>query len=122
MNYLSKNKIYENNDVILICLFFRRWRRKFKLYFIKPEFIDIIINLYYKHIEKKSIAHIIENIFFDLSNNKINYFEIKGNGLFCSFISEWYNNNENKKAINNAMNITNEYLLKNDYLSLVKSD
>ena len=122
LNYASKNKMYENNDMILISLFFRRWRRKFKLYFIKPEFIDIIINLYYKHIEKKSIAHIIENIFFDLSNNKINYFEIKGNGLFCSFISEWYNNNENKKAINNAMNITNEYLLKNDYLSLVKSD
>ena len=122
LNYASKNKMYENNDMILISLFFRRWRRKFKLYFIKPEFIDIIINLYYKHIEKKSIAHIIENIFFDLSNNKINYFEIKGNGLFCSFISEWYNNNENKKAINNAMNITNEYLLKNDYLSLVKFD
>lgn len=122
MNYLSKNKIYENNDVILICLFFRRWRRKFKLYFIKPEFIDIIVHLYYKHMEKKSIAHIIENIFFDLSNNKINYYEMKGDTYFCLFMNEWYFATENKKAINNAMSVTNEYLLKNDFLSLVKSD
>ena len=122
MNYMSKNKKYENKDIILICLFFRRWRRKFKLYFIKPEFIDIIVHLYYKHMEKKSIAHIIENIFFDLSNNKINYYEMKGDTHFCLFMNEWYFVTENKKAINNAMSVTNEYLLKNDFLSLVKSD
>lgn len=122
LNYVSKNKIYENNDIILTCLFFRRWRRTFKLYFIKPEFIDIIVNLYYKHMEKKSIAYIIENIFFDISNNKINYYEMKGDYHFCLFMSEWYNIIENKKAINNAMSVTNEYLLKNDFLSLVKSD
>ena len=121
-NYLSKNKLYENSDVILICLFFRRWRRKFKLYFIKPEFLDIIVNLYYTHTEKKNIALIIENIFFDLSNNKINYFEMKGNNVFLSFINEWYAVSENKKAINNAISLTNELLLKNNYLILIKTD
>ena len=121
-DYLYKNKIYNNNDVILICLFFRRWRRKFKLFFIMPEFLDIIIYLYYSHTEQKNIAIIIENIFFDLSNNQINYSNIKGNNLLCYFINEWYNNVENKEAINNAISTTNEYLLKNDFLSLVKSD
>ena len=121
-NYLTKNKLYENSDVILICLFFRRWRRKFKLYFIKPEFLDIIVNLYYTHTEKKNIALIIENIFFDLSNNKINYFEMKGNNVFCSFINEWYTISENKNAINNAISVTNELLLKNNYLTLIKTD
>lgn len=120
MNYLSKNKIYENKDVILICLFFRRWRRKFKLFFIMPEFLDIIVYLYYNYTEQKNISLIIENIFFDLSKNQINYYNIKGNNIMCYFINEWNNNIENKEAINNAISVTNEYLLKNDFLALTK--
>ena len=121
LNFLAKNKIYENEDVILICLFLRRWRRKFKLFFIMPELLDIIVYLYYNNTEKKNIALIIENIFFDLSKNQINYYNIKNN-ILCYFINEWYNNAENKNLINNAFSSTNEYLLKNDFLSLVKSD
>ena len=121
LNYLSKNKIYENDDVILICLFLRRWRRKFKLFFIMPEFLDIIVYLYYNHTEQKNVALIIENIFFDLSKNQINYY-YSGNKVLYFYINEWYNNSENKDSINNAITITNEYLLKNDFLALVKSD
>jgi hypothetical protein len=47
---------------------------------------------------------------------------MKGDTHFCLFMNEWYFVTENKKAINNAMSVTNEYLLKNDFLSLVKSD
>lgn len=122
LNYLTKNKIYQNKDVILICLFFRRWRRKFKLFFIMPEFLDIIVNLYYNNTEQKNIAMIIENIFFDLSKNQINYYNIQGNNMLCFFINEWYNNVDNKSALNSAFSTTNEYLLKNDFLSLVKSE
>ena len=118
---VNKNKIYENDDVILICLFLRRWRRKFKLFFIMPEFLDIIVYLYYNHTEQKNIALIIENIFFDLSKNQINYYNT-GNKILIYYINEWYNNSENKDSINNAISITNEYLLKNDFLALVKSD
>ena len=121
LNYLSKNKIYENDDVILICLFLRRWRRKFKLFFIMPEFLDIIVYLYYNHTEQKNVALIIENIFFDLSKNQINYYN-SGNKVLYFYINEWYNNSENKDSFNNAITITNEYLLKNDFLALVKSD
>ena len=121
LNYLSKNKIYENEDVILICLFLRRWRRKFKLFFIMPELLDIIVYLYYNNTEKKNIALIIENIFFDLSKNQINYYNIK-NSILCYFVNEWYNDSENRILLNKAFSSTNEYLLKNDFLSLIKSD
>ena len=65
-----------------------------------PELLDIIVYLYYNNTEKKNIALIIENIFFDLSKNQINYYNIKNN-ILCYFINEWYNNAENKNLINN---------------------
>ena len=40
----------------------------------------------------------------------------------CSFIKEWYNIPENQEALKKAISVTNEYLLKGDFLSLVKSD
>ena len=85
-----------------------------------PEFLDIIVYLYYNYTEQKNISLIIENIFFDLSKNQINYYNIKGNNIMCYFINEWNNNIENKEAINNAISVTNEYLLKNDFLALIK--
>ena len=47
---------------------------------------------------------------------------MKGNNVFCSFINEWYTVSENKNAINNAISVTNELLLKNNYLTLIKTD
>ena len=122
------NELYNNKDKILMCLFFRRWRRKFKLFFIVPEFLDIIINFYFN--EKESFSLMIENIFYDLFNGDFNFYgnnnvniddeenikEING------FIKEWYNNPQHKIALNSAISTTNELLLKNDFLSVVKID
>ena len=125
--YLFSNEIYNNKDKILICLFFRRWRRKYKLFFILPEFLDIIINFYYN--ESDSIPLIIENIFYDLFNGEINFYaknmiidDEKNINEIVGFIGEWYNIPEHKTALNNAIDSTNECLLKNDFLSVVKSD
>ena len=126
-NYLFSNEIYSNKDKLLICLFLRRWRRKFKLFFIAPEFLDIIINFYYN--EKESISLIIENIFYDLINGDIH---LKGKNNVVDeeknikeikdFISEWYTIPEYKTALNSAIVTTNESLLKNDFLSVIKSE
>jgi len=126
--YMFSNDIYNNKDKILICLFFRRWRRKFKLFFIVPEFLDIIIDFYYK--KNESISLIIENILYDLINGEINFYSNKDKIIddeknmneVVGFIGEWYNIPDHKLALNNAIISTNEFLLKNDYLSLIKID
>ena len=126
--YMFSNDIYNNKDKILICLFFRRWRRKFKLFFIVPEFLDIIIDFYYK--KNETISLIIENILYDLINGEINFYSNKDKIIddeknmneIVGFIGEWYNIPDHKAALNNAIISTNELLLKNDYLSLVKID
>ena len=126
--YMFSNDIYNNKEKILICLFFRRWRRKFKLFFIVPEFLDIIIDFYYK--KNESISLIIENILYDLINGEINFYSNKDKIIddeknmneIVGFIGEWYNIPDHKAALNNAIISTNECLLKNDYLSLVKID
>lgn len=126
--YKFSNEIYNHKDKILICLFFRRWRRKYKLFFIIPEFLDIIINFYFN--EKDSISLIIENIFYDLFNGEINFYGKKNANIddeknineIIEFIGEWYNNQEHRTALNSAIIATNECLLKNDFYSVVKSD
>ena len=125
--YMFSNEIYNNKDKVLICLFFRRWRRKFKLFFMIPEFLDIIINFYYN--ETESISLIIENIFYDLINGEINFYsknviidDEKNINEIVGFIGEWYNFPEHKTALNSAIVATNECLLKNDFSSIVKTD
>ena len=126
--YLYANEIYNNKDKILICLFFRRWRRKYKLFFILPEFLDIIINFYYT--KNESVSLIIENIFYDLFNGEINFYAKKDKIIsdpnnineIVGFIGEWYNNPDHKAALNNAIVSTNEFMIRNDYLSVVKKD
>ena len=126
--YMFSNEIYNNKDKILMCLFFRRWRRKFKLFFMVPEFLDIIINFYYSKSERISL--IIENIFYDLFNGEINFYSKKDKIIddeknineIVGYIGEWYNIPDHKTALNSAIIVTNEFLLKNDYLSVVKSD
>ena len=127
MNYLNKekfvnyymfnekgNKMYENENEILLGLFFRRWRRKFNLFFIMPELFDIIIDYYYKKNGEKNIKNIIDNIFYDLLNEKVDLYGIK------KFINDWYTIKENKEMLFKAINTSNDYLLKNDVLNLVK--
>ena len=58
--FFFSNSISDKKGKVLICLFFRRWRRKYKLFFIMPEFIDVIVNFYYN--EQESLALIIQKI------------------------------------------------------------
>ena len=122
--FLFSNNIFDDKGKILICLFFRRWRRKFKLFFIMPEFLDIIINFYFN--EKDSLSLTIENIFYDLFNGEMN-FNSKKNNKICKdednmkditeFINEWFKNKEYKNMLNNAIISTQESILKNDFYS-----
>ena len=126
--YMLSNEIYNNKDKILICLFFRRWRRRFKLFFIMPEFLDILIDFYYK--ENISISTIIKRIFFDLINEEINFFTKKGKTTddkenmkeIFGFIREWFNIQGHNKSLINAIISINDYFLKSDYYSLFKID
>ena len=122
--FLFNNNVFDDKGKILICLFFRRWRRKFKLFFIMPEFLDIIINFYFN--EKDSLSLTIENIFYDLFNGEMN-FNSKKNNKICKdednmkditeFIDEWFKNKEYKNMLNNAIISTQESILKNDFYS-----
>ena len=116
----------ENKGKIIICLFFRRWRRKFKLYFIMPELIDIIIYFYFN--ENESLALIIEKIFYDLFNGQINFDSTKNNNIYKEeenikeineFISEWLCNEEYKNALNNAIISTQELIMKMIFILLL---
>ena len=113
--YIKKNKIYINETEILLELFFRRWRRKFNLFFIMPELLDIIVDIYYKK-SPNNVKDIIDEIFYDLINNKIcgNCFGIN------EFVDEWYSIKENQESLFHAINTSNDYLLKNDFLNFIK--
>ena len=124
--FLFDNNIYSNKNRILISLFFRKWRRKYILYFMMPEFLDIIIYFYYS--EKYTIPLVIENIFFDLFSGEIN-FKSENNKEnkneeniknIMKFIQEWYSNDNFKTALNNAIIETQEYLIKREFLSIFK--
>ena len=58
--------------------------------------------------------NIIDNIFYDLLNEKVDLYGIK------KFINDWYTIKENKEMLFKAINTSNDYLLKNDVLNLVK--
>ena len=122
------NNMYHNRNKILICLFFRRWRRKFKLFFIMPELLDIIIDFYYK--ENIKISYIIEHIFRELLNGDINLLLKKDKMIkdektmkeIISFIKEWYTISGYNVKLNNAIISVSDFLSKNDYHSLLKID
>ena len=121
--FFFSNNFNGNKQKTLISLYFRRWRRKFKLFFIMPEFIDIIISFYFN--ENESVVLIIEKIFYDLFNGELN-FNSKNNGInrdeenikeIKGFISEWLNNDDYKKDLSSAIINTQELIMKNDFYS-----
>ena len=122
------NKIYNNKDKILICLFLRRWRRKYKLFFIIPEFLDIIVDFYYN--ENEEISLIIKHIFYDLINRYINFSTPKGKIIdddenmneIKEFIREWFKISNHNEELNKAILSANDYFLNEDYYSLFKID
>ena len=126
--FFFSNNISDDKGKLLISLFFRKWRRKFKLFFIMPEFLDVITCFYFN--EKETLALIIEKIFFDLFNGQIK-FDIKNNNVnkdgdnikeIKSFIDEWFNNNDDKSALTNAIINTQELIMKNDFYSTFNNE
>ena len=127
--FFFSNNMTDNKGKILISLFFRRWRRKYKLFFIMPEFLDVIINFYFN--EKESLALIIEKIFYDLFNGEINLCSKDNNNVYkdednikaiSGFVDEWFKSNEDRKSLNNAIITTQEFIMKNDFYSTFKNE
>ena len=127
--FFFNNNMSENKRKVLICLFFRRWRRKFKLYFIMPEIFDVIINFYFN--EKESLSLIIEKIFYDLFNGQLNFDVTKSNNIhndeenikeIKEFVSEWFSNEEDKNILSNAIISTQELIMKNDFYSTFNNE
>ena len=125
--YLLTNDIYNSKNKILICLFLRRWRRKFKLFFIMPEFLDIIVDFYYD--ENIKISLIIEDICHDLINESINFSIKKGKIIddenkneIIEFIREWFKISGHSEELNKAIISTYNYFLNDDFYSLFQID
>ena len=121
--FVFGNNIWKNKAKIVLFLYFRRWRRKFELFFIMPEFLDILINNYFN--EKESIPNIIQKIFYNLFNGET-HFSLKGNNIFkddeknmeviSEFINE-INNKDEKNKLNDAIITTQKYIMSNDFYS-----
>ena len=121
--FVFGNNIWKNKAKIVLFLYFRRWRRKFELFFIMPEFLDILINNYFN--EKESIPNIIQKIFYNLFNGET-HFSLKGNNIFkddeknmevfSEFINE-INNKDEKNNLNDAIITTQKYIMSNDFYS-----
>ena len=126
----NNNGLYDKTNKILICLYFRRWRKKYNLLFMMPEFLDIIINFYYT--EKNNITFIIEEIFLDLFNGHFQCFEkkeeeendninaaedVENMKEIKQYILEWYNNDEYKKKMCDAILDTQELLMNSKFSS-----
>ena len=125
--FAIKNNIWKNKQKHVLFLFFRRWRRKFELFFIIPEFLDILINNYFN--EKDSIPKIIQSIFYNLFHQTIN-FNLKENNIseedknmenISHFVNEWYNT-DNKKLLNDAIINTQKYIMNNDFYSTFNNE
>ena len=133
--FFNNNGLYDKSGKILIMLYFRRWRKKYSLSFMMPEFLDIIINFYYS--EKKNLSFIIEEIFLELFNGNFRFFEKKEEGEndnindsedvenikeIKQFILEWYNNDEYKNKMVAAILDTQELLMNSKFDNVICCD
>ena len=133
--FFNNNGLYDKSGKILIMLYFRRWRKKYSLSFMMPEFLDIIINFYYS--EKKNLSFIIEEIFLELFNGNFRFFEKKEEGEndnindaedvenikeIKQFILEWYNNDEYKNKMVAAILDTQELLMNSKFDNVIYCD
>ena len=133
--YFNNNGMYEGKGKILISLYFRRWRKKYNLSFMMPEFMDIIINYYYN--DKNNLSFIIEEIFLALFNGNFNFLEKKegeeNDNINTSedvenlkeikkFIFEWYDNPEYKKKMTDAILDTQELIMNSKFYNTFNTD
>ena len=133
--FFNNNGLYDKSGKILISLYFRRWRKKYNLLFMMPEFIDIIINFYYS--EKNNLSFIIEEIFLDLFNGHFQFFDkkegeendninaaedVENMKEIKQYILEWYNNDEYKKKMCDAILDTQELIMNSKFASTFSCD
>ena len=100
-----------------------------------PEFIDIIINFYYS--EKNNLSFIIEEIFLDLFNGHFQFFDkkegeendninaaedVENMKEIKQYILEWYNNDEYKKKMCDAILDTQELIMNSKFASTFSCD
>ena len=114
-NLICNNPIYKANNInkikyVLLMLFFRKWRRKYKLTYIIPELIDEIINFYLKINEKDSLSMACLRIFQILFNGITDFCSLKGKSMLPAnksiiekLLKVLYNNPKNKKNIQIAI-------------------
>jgi len=126
--------MYDCSGKILISLYFRRWRKKYNLRFMMPEFLDIIINYYYN--TKNNLSFIIEEIFLDLFNGNFRFLEnkegenennnasedVENMKEIKKYILEWYNNEEFKKKMCDAILDTQELIMNSKFYNTFNSD
>lgn len=126
--FFFSNNMLDNKGKILISLYFRRWRRKFKLFFIMPEFFDVIVHFYFNETETHILT--IEKIFYDMFDGQINL-ENKTNNVnkdgdnikeIKGYINEWYSNSEDMKMLKDAIITTQELIMKNEFYSTFNND
>ena len=128
--FFNNNSMYDNEGKILISLYFRRWRKKYNLLFIMPEFLDIITNFYFN--DKNNLSFIIEEIFLDLFNGHFRFFEkkegeendninaaedVENMKEIKQYILEWYNIEEYKKKMCDAILDTQELIMNSKFSS-----
>ena len=133
--YFNNNGMYDNKGKILISLYFRKWRKKYKLSFMMPEFIDIIINYYYS--DKNNLSFIIEEIFLALFNGHFRFLEKKGaeenDNISAAedvenlkdikkYILEWYENPEYKRKMSDAILDTQELIMNSKFYNTFNTE
>ena len=133
--YFNNNGMYDSKGKILISLYFRRWRKKYNLSFMMPEFLDIIINYYYN--DKTNLSFVIEEIYLALFNSNFNFLDKKegeeNDNINTSedvenlkeikkFIFEWYDNPEYKKKMIDAILDTQELIMNSKFYNTFNND
>ena len=105
MNFESEE---EELRYINIILYFRIWRKKYKLNFIHPEILDVYVKKYFD--KNKDIGSIVLNVFYDLYNEIIDFNSIRNKGNLPnnkedleSIIKNWFKNEKYKKMIKDAV-------------------
>jgi hypothetical protein len=133
--YFNNNGMYDNKGKILISLYFRRWRKKYNLSFMMPEFIDIIINYYYS--DKNNLSFTIEEIFLALFNGHFRFLEKKegeeNDNINAAedvenlkdikkYILEWYNNQDFRKKMSDAIMDTQELIMNSKFYNTFNTE
>ena len=93
---------------INIILYFRIWRKKYKLNFMHPEILDEYVKKNFG--KNKDIGTIVLNVFYDLYNEIIDFTSVNNRGnlpknkvLLENLVQNWFQNEKYKKMIKDAV-------------------